>query len=142
VKIKKTNYIQITKISEFFKKVNIISLHIHANPVNLNFINKNNLKYLRNDIIIINTSRGDIINENDLVSFLQINRKAKYYTDVLKGELLGIKQNPIYKYSKITQQVFIIPHIGGMTIEGQLKAFSHTAKMLIDYINNLSKKNR
>ena len=43
---------------------------------------------MKKDVLIVNTSRGEIIHELDLVNFLKKNKGARYSTDVLKGEIL------------------------------------------------------
>lgn len=125
-------------IKEIFKICDIISLHVHVNENTKNLINKNNLKFLKNGSILINTSRGDLVNEVDLINYLKKFNKSKYGTDVLKNEILGIKNNIIYKSSKLkclTDRILITPHIGGMTKEAQLLAYSYSLKKLLKNIN-------
>ena len=83
---KKSSSKKIKKISNlklFLQSVEILSIHIHLNESTKNFLNNNLLKYLKKNILIINTSRGEIINENDLISFLKKNRKSKFAADVI-----------------------------------------------------------
>ena len=104
----------------------------------INLINKSNLKFFQNGSILINTSRGDLINEVDLIKYLKKNNKSKYGTDVLKNEILGIKNNLVYKSSKLKKfknRILITPHIGGMTKEAQLLAYSYSLKKLLKNID-------
>lgn len=128
----------VKNLFKILNKINIISLHIHASDKNKNFINKKFLSNVKQDCILINTSRGDIVSDKDLIYFLRKNKTAKYYTDVLNKEYLGPKKNIIHKYSKITHQIFITSHIGGMTTQGQYKAYNHIAKLLIEYFKKLN----
>ncbi len=109
----------------------VISLHIHADKKNVNFINKKTLRLMKKNVLIVNTSRGEIINELDLVKFLKKNKDAKYSTDVLRGEVLNKFESKILKYSKSSNQVLITPHIGGMTKDAQELAYIGIAKKLI-----------
>lgn len=113
----------------------VISLHIHADQKNVNFINKKKLNLMKKDILIVNTSRGEIIHELDLVNFLKKNKGAKYSTDVLKGEILNKFGSEIFKYSKFSSQVLITPHIGGMTSDAQELAYIGIAKKLISILS-------
>ena len=113
----------------------IISLHIHADEKNVDFINKKTLRLMRNNVLIVNTSRGEIINELDLVNFLKKNKDARYSTDVLKGEILNKFKSKIFKYSKVSDQVLITPHIGGMTLDAQELAYIGITKKLISNFN-------
>ena len=86
---------------------------------------------MKKNVLIVNTSRGEIINELDLVKFLKKNKDAKYSTDVLRGEVLNKFESKILKYSKSSNQVLITPHIGGMTKDAQELAYIGIAKKLI-----------
>jgi len=124
-----------TGINNLLKKSDIISLHIHADNENINFFNKNHFSKMKKDILIINTSRGEIINEQDLLIFLKRNSKMKYATDVLSNEINSIKKNKLLKFSIKSNQVLITPHIGGMTKEAQLKAYNKAYSNLMKSIN-------
>ena len=122
-------------LKKLISNSDIISLHIHADEKNLNFINRNILNLMNKNVLIVNTSRGEIINEIDLVNFLKKNKDAKYATDVLKGEIKNKFESKIFKYSKVSNQVLITPHIGGMTSDAQKLAYMCIAKELISNLN-------
>lgn len=128
----------VTSLEKNLHKFDIISLNIHATPKNKNFINKKIFKFLKKDVILINTSRGEIINEEDLLKFLNKNKNARYCADVVSNEQNGIKNNIIIKkFRKDSKQIIVTPHIGGMTTDGQTLAYNRALDMLI----NLNKKN-
>ncbi len=119
------------------KDLDVIALHIHATTNNLNFIEKKKFSLMKKNVILVNTSRGELINEKDLINFLKKNKNATYYTDVLKDEYKGLKKSKIYKFfKKNRKQVFITPHIGGMTKEGQSLAYHYSLKKLKYFISN------
>jgi len=122
-------------LDALLRNSDIISLHIHADQENINFINKKKLSKVKKNLLLINTSRGEIINENNLLNFLKINKKSKYATDVLNKEILGIKNNKILKFSKKTNRILITPHIGGMTEEAQEIAYHYSADKIIHLFN-------
>ena len=122
-------------LKKLISNSDIISLHIHADEKNLNFINRNILNLMNKNVLIVNTSRGEIINEIDLVNFLKKNKDATYATDVLKGEIKNKFESKIFKYSKVSNQVLITPHIGGMTSDAQKLAYMGIAKELISNLN-------
>lgn len=122
-----------SNLEKLLQKSDVISLHIHADQDNIEFINKNKLMKMKKNVILINTSRGEIINENDLVQFLKKNKEAKYYTDVISDELRNKYKSKIFKYNKKSNQIIITPHIGGMTIDAQKIAYFGAAKKLIKF---------
>jgi len=86
---------------------------------------------MKDNITLINTSRGEVINEIDLINFLKKNKKAKYGTDVIANEIIAKKSSPIINFAKQNQQIIITPHIGGMTYEAQEIAYN-AAIVLLD----------
>jgi len=128
------NFLLTKNINNLFKKANIISIHIHLSQKNYNVINSKNLKLMKKDVLIVNTSRGEIINEKDMIAFLRKNSNAKLSTDVIANEILGRNSNPLIKYAKKSNQVIITPHIGGMTVEAQQTAYKGVAKLLKNFL--------
>lgn len=132
-KLKNSKKIIQTDFINLLKKSDIISLHVHHDDKTTNLFNKKNFKYLKKNVLLINTSRGEIVNEFDLVSFLNKNKSAKYYTDVISNEIRNRLKSPIYLFAKKnSKQVFITPHIGGMTKEAQELAYMRAANLLIN----------
>lgn len=121
------------------KNSNIISIHIHLNSKNENFIEKNKISMMKNDVILVNTSRGKIINEADLLYFLKKRKYFKAALDVIDGEWLPgkeLKKHKLIKYSKINQNLLIVPHIGGSTNESIVGARLHVVKKILKKLKN------
>ena len=86
-------------------------------------INKSLLGLVQKDLYIINTSRGEIVNELDVVDALNTGKLTGYGTDVIENEFDDITKSPIIKAMNEGKNIIVTPHIGGMTIEGQTKAY-------------------
>ena len=97
-------------INELLKVSDIVSIHVPLNKSTKNLINKNNLKYLKTSSIIINTSRGGIVNEEDLYRLLSKN-KLFVALDVYSRE-----PNFDKRFSKLNNFIGT-PHIGGSSKE-------------------------
>ena len=125
-----------SSIHDLAKKVDIVSLHVHVTKETKEMINKKFLSYCSKNVIIINTSRGEIVNEANLVKFLKKNKNSKYMTDVISNEITSRKQSPIFKEFKnqdTGNQIFITPHIGGMTHDARYLAYHQSVSSLIRY---------
>jgi lactate dehydrogenase-like 2-hydroxyacid dehydrogenase len=133
VKIKNGKIKVVKKLKSIISIIDVVVIHIHADKSNYNLINNNIFKLMKSDIIIINTSRGEVVDQQMLLNFLKKNLKAKYFADVLSDET-NYKKNKLIEYSKKGNQVIITPHIGGMTIEGQNIAYDHALKLLINHV--------
>ena len=77
-KFKNKNYI--------YKKCDFLSLHVDLNKRTKHLINKSVLKKMKKDAILINTSRGSVINEKELTLFLIKNKKFRVGLDVFDRE--------------------------------------------------------
>lgn len=119
-------------LPKLFKLSDVISIHTHVNNKTKYMVNKKLLKLSKKNLIVINTSRGEIVDEKDIVSFLRRKRIHGYATDVIENEFDNIKKSVIIKnINKLN--ILVTPHIGGMTFQGQLRAW----KFAVDKFKNL-----
>ena len=128
---------QVTCLQDLVSRCDAISLHVHVSEETKEMVNSVLLGYAKSDIVIVNTARGEIVNEEDLISFLKENPNARYATDVICNEQSGLEDSPIVKYSRSSDQVLVTPHIAGMTREGQEMAFCRAANLLELYLTDL-----
>lgn len=117
-------------LESLFRESHVVSLHVHPDAENIGMINSEILRCARNDLTLVNTSRGEIVNERDVVQFLRENPDARVASDVLSNEIRGRSDSPLLAYSRESNQVLLTPHIGGMTIEGQSIAYLRAAEKL------------
>ena len=120
IKSKKISGVKMVDIKNLFKKSDIITIHIHLNNKTKNLINKNLLKLMKPHSILINTSRGGIINEKHLLEALKSKNIAGAGLDIVVGEWLDqnkLKNHKLVSYSKKNSNLLIVPHIGGSTYE-------------------------
>ena len=112
--IKKKNF------KKTFKKVifssDFISLHIPSEK-NYKFFSEKNIGKITKPFFLINTSRGEIIDEKFIIRQLKLKNIQGYATDVLKNEFtphFNLKKNTIF-INKNRYNIIITPHIGGST---------------------------
>ena len=113
-----------SNLEEIFTKCDVISLHVHVTDETKYMINKDLFGYIKKDCYIINTSRGEIVNENDIVEGLKSKIITGYGTDVIEHEFDLLFLSPIIKAMNEGENIIITPHVGGMTVEGQTKAYT------------------
>jgi len=117
-KFKKTNLKKLIEISD------VISIHAHVNEQTKYIINKKNLKLTKKKPIIINTSRGELVKEDDIIWALKNKLISGYGADVVEKEFIDIRKSPIIKNIN-DYNIIVTPHIGGMTYQGQLRAYNY-----------------
>ena len=126
----KQGFKQANKISELLNDSDVVAIHVHVTEETQNMFNQSLFSQMKKDVLFVNTSRGDIVNETDAVNFLRDNPQAKIATDVLSDEIRNRLSSPLLKFSYESEQIIITPHIGGMSREAQEIAYTHAAKRL------------
>src|SRR5699024_8949548 len=110
------------------RESDFISLHVPLTGATRHLINRKNLPLMKPNAFIINSARGGIIQEQDLVKAVQEDQLAGAYLDVLEKEPVE-KDSPLSKEDSIR----LSPHIAGLTIEAQ----SRTAMLIAEEVNNV-----
>jgi len=105
----------------------IITIHIPLDKKNYLFFSKKQFSLLKNEIILINTSRGGIVDEKYLYQFLLKNKKSKALFDVMLKEPINNKRLLNLKNFMLT------PHIAGSTSEIAEQASTDCAKKIIKF---------
>jgi D-3-phosphoglycerate dehydrogenase len=131
--LKKKYNLKIRSLSYLLKNSDIVSLHINYSEKNKNFVNSDFLKKMKKNSILINTSRGELINEKDLLSHLKINKNFFVALDVLSNETInGIHKNKILNNLNNINAV-LTPHLGGATV----KSIKIAEKYIIDNLHKV-----
>ena len=124
---------QVDNLEYLLQESDVIAIHVHVTDETLGMINKDCFHHMKNDVLLVNTARGDIVDEVALVKFLKDNSQAKMATDVLADEVRHRLESPLLKFSMVSDQVIITPHIGGMSREAQEIAYGHAARRLYSF---------
>lgn len=126
---------QVADLGTLLAAADVVALHVHVTDETTKMINRRYLAQMKPDVLLVNTSRGDVVDESDLVAFLEANPQAKVATDVLADEVRNRLGSPLLRHAQRTGQVIITPHIGGMTREAQEIAYGHAAYLLKKYFS-------
>ena len=100
--------------NDIFKNSDIISFHIPLLDSTKDFLWKKEIKLLKEDVVIVNTSRWWIINEKVLVHFLRNNPDSRFFADVWEEE----PNDPKLELLDL-DNVLITPHVGAMTKQAE-----------------------
>ena len=119
-----------SSLNDILRKSSLISLHIPLDKKNKNFLNNEKIKKLKKNCIIINTSRGDIVEEKFIYKKI-LNKKIIYITDVI-GNFLKGKLKYLSKYRK---NFLYTKHVAGLTRESIQKTDNFILKKFLDDIN-------
>ena len=116
---------------DLLKNSDIISIHLVLGERYKNLITKKEIEMMKKTSFLINTSRGSIINENDLVEALKDEKIAGVGLDVYDKEPL-----PQDHKLRFLPNALLLPHIGYVTAENYSKFYSQMIENLESCLEN------
>ena len=118
-------------VEDLLKDARIISLHLPSTPQTEGLINEESINLMQKDAILINTARGSLINEKDLLQALNNKKIAGAALDVYREEPL--KNQELIDWD---ENLIITPHIASQSIENQTAAATMIAEKMSDFLRN------
>ena len=109
-KFAKSNNIDFSDIDNLVKKSDFVSLHVPVFPLTANMVDKSFLEKMKKGAFLINTSRGELIDETALYNSIKNGYLKGAALDALRDEPCN-PDNPLLKL----QQVIVTSHIGAAT---------------------------
>ena len=128
-------YVKNVSFDELISKSDIISFHCKASTDGKPLINKDHFKKMKPSTFIINTARGNIVDEKDLNTALNENLIAGAALDVFSKE--PAKENILFNNPKVT----LTPHIAASTKEASIVVAEMAANQISNFLLNGTKLN-
>jgi glycerate dehydrogenase len=120
--------VELVSEEDLLSSSDYLSLNAALTDENKYFINKNTLKLMKSDAVLINTARGPLINENDLADALKNNQIRAACLDVLCNEPPE-KDNPLFGLSNC----IITPHVSWATVESRTRLIDIVAHNIASF---------
>lgn len=117
-------------VEDLFSESDVISLHCPLLDSTKGIISKSSIAKMKDGVIIINTSRGPLIEEADLAEALNRGKVYAAGVDVVSVEPIEA-DNPLLK----AKNIFITPHIAWAPIESRERLMNVAVENLKSYIN-------
>ena len=121
--------IKFVSLNEVLENSDLISLHCPLTKDTKEIINENTIGKMKDGVIIINTARGQLINEEHLAKALKSKKVSKAFLDVVYKEPM-IKDNPLLNI----ENCIITPHYGWCPIETRKRLFTILEENLKSFI--------
>lgn len=122
--------IHVAELDELFRECDIITLHCPLTPETENLVNAERLKQMKPTAILINTSRGPVVNSRDLADALNNGTIYAAGIDVLDQE------PPAADHPLLTaRNCFITPHIAWATKEARIRLMQVIAENLRSFLD-------
>ena len=129
------NACQVDNLATLLQQSDVVSLHVPQLPSTANMISTKEFALMKQNSVLINASRGNVIDIDALVNALKSAKLKGAAIDVFpkepssKGEIF---ESPL----RGLDNIFLTPHIGGSAIEAQENIASEVSAKLIKYSDN------
>tara|TARA_B100000795_G_scaffold150551_1_gene112726 strand:+ start:2293 stop:4017 length:1725 start_codon:yes stop_codon:yes gene_type:complete len=135
-KINKSNIKQHRNIKTLLVSSDIVLLAVHLDQSTKNMFSRDWFKLMKKGSYFINISRGDIVDEEALISALKSKKITAAGLDVIKNEQSSdIGKSKLIQYAMNNTNLIITPHIAGLTIDSETKAASYSLDQLNKFFN-------
>jgi len=125
----------LNQLSDLLKRSDVISLHVPETAETKGLIDKAAIAMMKKNAILINASRGSVVDIESLASALQNNALLGAAVDVFPEEPESAKV-PFESPLRTLPNVILTPHIGGATLEAQKNISIDVAAKLVRYSDN------
>lgn len=122
--------VQYASLDELLAKSDFVSIHTSLNDASRHLINRTSLRKMKNSAYLINTARGTIVDEHDLVLALRKGEIAGAGLDVFEKEPLSAK-SPLLKM----KNVVLLPHIGSAALDTRKRMAEVAVKSVLDVLS-------
>ena len=122
--------VELVSMDDVFARADYVSLHLPSNESTRNFLNAERLAHARKGIRIVNTARGDLVDEKALADAIESGHVSGAALDVFE-----VEPPPDPRLQKLPQ-VIATPHIAASTREAQELVGVETATALRDFLRD------
>ena len=113
-----------SSIEDLAKKSDFLTLHVPLNESTRSLVNKELLSKMRKDSVVLNFSRGGVVDNGAISEAIEAGRLRQYICDFPNPSLLGMRG------------VISLPHLGASTKEAEENCALMVVSQIIDYLDN------
>lgn len=132
--------VELLPLDETLRRADIVSIHVDLNPQTTHFFGAEQFASMKSGAYLINTSRGEVMDEAALLDALVSGKLAGAAMDVMDGEHPSgshLSENLLVAYAKTHDNLILSPHIGGATEESMLLTEEAIADDVVKIISAL-----
>ncbi len=119
-----TNVKIVDSKEELFGLCDYITFHVPLTSETKNLVNAQSLALMKNGVKIVNCSRGELVNNEDIISACESGKVSAYATDFPNATIVNKKN------------IICIPHLGASSEEAEDNCAVMAASQMVDYIEN------
>lgn len=127
---------RVDTLDDLLARSDLVSLHVSLNASSRNLIGAKELGRMKPSAVLINTSRGGVVDEGALLEALERGTIAGAAIDVLASEPGVSGDDPLIVYARTHDNLLIVPHIGGKTSESIEKTEVFIAERIVEALRS------
>ena len=125
-------------LPDLLHQSDVLSIHVPLNEQTVRLVGAAELSCLPAGAVLVNTSRGPVLDEPALLAALESGRLAGAALDVLVGERENLSRSPLLAYARTHPNLILTPHIGGATYESMATTEIFMARKLQAFLEGES----
>jgi D-3-phosphoglycerate dehydrogenase len=127
------SWVEFVDMDTLLSQADILSVHAPLTPDTRHLLNASRFKLMKDGVIVINSSRGELIEEKAILEALESGKVAMAGLDVLEGPDAAYAQSALLQYR---EKVFITPHMGWYSEESIAALQAKTALNVYEMLAN------
>lgn len=113
-----------TSLNEIYETCDYITIHVPCTKETKGMINSESIAMMKNGVRILNFSRGELVDSDDIIEAVEERKVAKYVTDFATDAQLG------------NRHIIAMPHLGASTPESEDNCAQMASSELVDFLEN------
>lgn len=110
-------------VEDVYRAAEVIAVCVHLTEETFHMLDAQAFSLMKKGVSIVNTARGDVIDETALIAALENGTVAAAGLDVISNELSeDLSCHPLIRYAREHENLVITPHIAGLTYDSEHKA--------------------
>ncbi len=130
VELMRKKGVELVSLETLFRSADVISVHVPYSKETHHLVNSRLLALMKPTSVIVNTSRGNIVDEDDLYDVLATNKIAGAGLDVFAKEPLPLN-SPLLKLDNIV----VTPHVSSQTVESLWRVYKMAIDIAADFFS-------
>ncbi|MEA4933226.1 MAG: D-2-hydroxyacid dehydrogenase [Lawsonibacter sp.] len=125
-------------VDEVLKAADFVTIHVPLNPETKDLFNAKSIAEMKNDAVVLNMSRGGIVNEQDMYEALKAGKIGGFASDVMENELAagGLTEDAGFDSPLFECDNFIVtPHLGAQTVDAARDIGAHIIQKVKETLN-------
>jgi D-3-phosphoglycerate dehydrogenase len=126
--------VEMVSMARLLAESDFVSLHVHLTDATRHLLGAKELVTMKRGAVLLNTSRGGLVDEAALIREMRSGRIAAAGLDVIDGEWLEDKRNhPLIAYSRENPRLLITPHVGGTSPDAVRASVRHMVAKVVEH---------